>query len=351
MATLDEVARRAGVTAATVSNVLRNRGRVGEATRARVLAAVQALGYRPHLAARALAEGRAPTVALMVSSIANPFYPEFALAVERAVRRNGQFLIVCNTNEDPLQGRAYLDQIAGTISEGILVTNANLHLPDLVDVARRGVPVVLCLWERPDAPPEGLPCVAVNFREAGRIATRHLLELGHKTIGVIVGGSASGVQAARYDGFVDVMREAGRDASIVAAEPDSIEGGVRAAGRLLDAHPGLTALVATNDLPAIGALHAAADRGRRVPDDLSIVGITDIHLASDTRPTLTTVAIPTAEAAGLAVELLNALREAGGRIGDAARVRTASLPRLVVRGTTAPAGERATRRAARSRLD
>ncbi|KWO10870.1 hypothetical protein WM25_16695 [Burkholderia ubonensis] len=189
-----------------------------------------------------------------------------------------------------MQGRAYLDQIAGTISEGILVTNANLHLPDLVDVARRGVPVVLCLWERPDAPPEGLPCVAVNFREAGRIATRHLLELGHKTIGVIVGGSASGV-------------------------------------------------------------HAAADRGRRVPDDLSIVGITDIHLASDTRPTLTTVAIPTADAAGLAVELLNALREAGGRIDDAARVRTASLPRLVVRGTTAPAGERAMRRAARSRLD
>ncbi|WP_346265412.1 LacI family DNA-binding transcriptional regulator, partial [Burkholderia territorii] len=167
MATLDEVARRAGVTAATVSNVLRNRGRVGEATRARVLEAVQALGYRPHLAARALAEGRAPTVALMVSSIANPFYPEFALAVERAVRRNGQFLIVCNTNEDPLQGRAYLDQIAGTISEGILVTNANLHLPDLVDVARRGVPVVLCLWERPDAPPEGLPCVAAGI-EAGR---------------------------------------------------------------------------------------------------------------------------------------------------------------------------------------
>lgn len=188
--------------------------------------------------------------------------------------------------------------------------------------------------ERPDAPPDGLPCVAVDFREAGRIATRHLVELGHRAIGVIVGGSASGVQAARYDGFVDVMREAGLDASIVAAEPDSIEGGVRAAGRLLDAHPELTALVATNDLPAIGALHAAADRGRRVPDDLSIVGITDIHLARDTRPTLTTVAIPTAEAAALAVELLNTLREAGGRIDDGSRVRIASAPRLVVRGTT-----------------
>jgi DNA-binding LacI/PurR family transcriptional regulator len=273
----------------------------------------------------------------MVSSIANPFYPEFALAVERAVRRNGQFLIVCNTNDDSSEGRAYLDQIAGTISEGILVTNANLRLPDLVDAMRRGVPVVLCMWERPEAPPDGLPCVAVDFREAGRIATRHLLELGHRRIGVIVGGSTDGVQAARYDGFVDVMRDAGLDASIVACEPDTIDGGVRAARRLLDAHPALTALFATNDLPAIGAMHAAADHGRHVPDDLSIVGITNIHLASETRPALTTVALPIDEAAGLSVDLLNALREGGGYVDDALRVRTTSTPSLLVRGTTAPA--------------
>lgn len=166
---------------------------------------------------------------------------------------------------------------------------------------------------------------------------------------MIVGGSANGVQAARYDGCVDVMREAGLDASRVGAGHDSIEGGVRAAGQLLDAHPELTALVATNDLPAIGAMHAAADRGRRVPDDLSIVGITDIHLARDTRPTLTTVAIPTAEAAGIAVELLNTLREAGGRGDDASRVRVASPPTLAVRGTTGPVHGRAPHRAGRSR--
>ena len=87
MTTLTEVAKLAGVTAATVSNVLRNRGKVGVATRQRVLEAVDALGYRPHLTARALAEGSAPTLALMVSSIANPFYPEFALAAERAARK------------------------------------------------------------------------------------------------------------------------------------------------------------------------------------------------------------------------------------------------------------------------
>ncbi|KOR18897.1 substrate-binding domain-containing protein, partial [Burkholderia cenocepacia] len=89
--------------------------------------------------------------------------------------------------------------------------------------------------------------------------------------------------------------------------------------------------------------------GRRVPDDLSIVGITDIHLARDTRPTLTTVAIPTAEAAGLAVELLNTLREAGGQGDDASRVRVASLPTLAVRGTTGPVHGRAPRRAGRAR--
>ncbi|KVE26752.1 LacI family transcriptional regulator [Burkholderia singularis] len=342
MTTLSEVARRAGVTAATVSNVLRGRGRVGADTRERVLEAIRALGYRPHLAARALAEGRAPTVALMVSSIANPFYPEFALAAEKAVRRNGQFLIVCNTNNNPAQGRAYLDQIAGTISEGMLVTNANLHLPDLLDVFRRGVPVVLCMWERPEAPPHALPCVAVDFQLAGRLAAQHLIALGHREVGVIVGGgSQTGVHAARFDGFVDTMREHGLPIAAVECAPDTIDGGACAAHRLLEAKPRLTALFATNDLPAIGALHTAAECGRRVPDDLSVIGITNIHLASDVRPALTTVAIPIDEAADLAVELLNELREESGRIDDrprgGARVRTTRAPQLLVRGSTARA--------------
>ncbi|WP_442861910.1 substrate-binding domain-containing protein, partial [Burkholderia sp. WTPI3] len=121
------------------------------------------------------------------------------------------------------------------------------------------------------------------------------------------------------------------------AGPGGFGGGVREPGGLVDRDRGLAGGVETKDVPAIGAVHAAAERARRVPDDLSIVGITDIHLASDTRPTLTTVAIPTAEAAGLAVELLNALREAGGQVDEVSRVRTASLPRLVVRGTTGAA--------------
>jgi DNA-binding LacI/PurR family transcriptional regulator len=344
MTTLSEVARRAGCTPATVSNVLRNRGRVGEQTRQRVLEAVAALNYRPHLAARALAEGRAPTIALMVSSIANPFYPEFALAVEQAARTSGHFLIICNTNDDPLTGRAYLEQIAGTLSEGVLVMNANLDFADLHKTEARGAPVVLCMWERPLEPP-GLPCVAVDFRLAGELAGRHLLGLGHRRIGVIAGSKASGIHVARHDGFDDALRAAGvalRDIPVRYAH-DTAEGGYQAARALLEAHPELTALFATNDLPALGALHAAADLGRDVPRDLSVIGITDIQLAREARPALTTVAVPTVEAAGLAVALLRELIEAAPRgAASAPRVCVTSPPRLVVRASTqaVPAGGR-----------
>ncbi|MDH6152264.1 MULTISPECIES: LacI family DNA-binding transcriptional regulator [Paraburkholderia] len=342
MPTLSEVARHAGVTSATVSNVLRNRGRVGETTRQRVLEAVAALGYRPHLAARALAEGRAPTLALMVSSIANPFYPEFALAVERAARTSGHFVIICNTNDDPLSGRAYLDQIAGTLSEGVLVTNANLDFADLHKTEARGTPVVLCMWERPTEPP-GLPCVAVDFRLAGQLAGEHLLELGHRRFGAIVGSKASGIHAARYEGFVDALRAAGVTRNRVRHALDTIHGGYLAARALLEADPQLSAIFATNDLPALGAMHAAADLGLCVPDDLSVIGITDIQLARESRPALTTVAVPTVEVAGLAVELLRELIETSyGQPGRAARDLPAHVPmrisselKLVVRASTA----------------
>ncbi|HTH73162.1 MAG TPA: LacI family DNA-binding transcriptional regulator [Trinickia sp.] len=343
MPTLNEVAQRAGVTPATVSNVLRSKGRVGEATRQRVLDAVAALGYRPHLPARALAEGRAPTIALMVSSIANPFYPEFALAVENALRRQGRFLIICNTDGDPQTGRAYLEQIAGTLSEGVLVMNANLDFKDLRMTEVRGAPVVLCMWERPLDPP-GLPCVAVDFRLAGELAAQHLLQLGHRRIGAIVGSKVYGIHAARYDGFLDAMRAAGIDGATapVLYTPDTTKGGYEAALELLKAHPDLTALFTTNDLPALGAMQAAADLGLDVPRDLSVVGITDIQLASESRPGLTTVAVPTVEAAELAVQLLLDLIEAeGDRVGDArvesARIKTTSPPHLVVRASTGSA--------------
>ncbi|MBP6900703.1 MAG: LacI family DNA-binding transcriptional regulator [Burkholderiaceae bacterium] len=338
MTTLVEVAREAGVTAATVSNVLRGRGKVGEATRARVLAAVQALGYKPNLMARALVEGKPATLALIVSSIANPFYPEFALEVERAARKLGYFLLVCNTNDDPAQERAYLDAVGGSLAQGVIVMHADFVNPDeLVALRQRGVPVVLCMWERPQSPPD-LPCVAVDFYQAGVLAAEHLLALGHRRLGLIVGSEPTGNHRWRAQGFIDTLAKAGVElpAAQIRHGHDSIDDGRNAAHSLLAGMPGLSALYATNDLPAIGALQAAAELGLEVPRQLSVIGVTDIQLAHQMRPALSSVAVPTAEAARLAVELL--LAEISAPPDGPAPMVVTAPPRLVVRASTGKPG-------------
>ncbi|GAA5176923.1 LacI family DNA-binding transcriptional regulator [Niveibacterium umoris] len=334
MSTLVEVGRLAGVTPATVSNVLRGRGRVSEATRERVLAAVQQLGYRPNLNARALVEGRPHTIALIVSSIANPFYPEFALAAEKAVRKHDYFLLVCNTNNDPAQEAAYLDAVGGSLAQGVLVMNADfVRVDELLALRRRGVPVVLCMWEKPDEAPD-LPYIAVDFHQAGVIAAEHLLKLGHTRIGAIVGSEPTGNHIWRYRGFCDALARAGvpHPPDEVRFGGDTIDAGRNAAHALLAAVPDLSAIFVSNDLPAIGVLQAAADLGLEVPADLSVIGITDIQLAHQVRPALTTVAVPTEEAAELAVQLMMQVIEDGAQ--QIARCAVASTPQLVVRAST-----------------
>jgi len=346
MTTLAEVARQAGVTAATVSNVLRGRGKVGAETRQRVLAIVEELQYRPNLTARALAEGRPPTIALIVSSIANPFYPEFALAVEQAVRKLGYFLLVCNTNDDPVQERAYLDAVGGSLAHGVLVMNADfVQIDELVALRARGVPVVLCMWEKPDQPP-ALPSVAVDFYRAGAIAAEHLIKLGHRRIGAVVGSERSGNHIWRYRGFAEALQRAGiaHDDADVSFGHDTIDAGRSSAHALLAGAPDLTAVFVSNDLPALGVLQAAADMGLDVPADLSVIGITDIQLAHQVRPALTTVAVPTQESAELAVEMImHMIRQDDS---SAPLQRETSLPRLVVRASTgrAPVSQPALRR-------
>lgn len=157
-----------------------------------------------------------------------------------------------------------------------------------------------------------------------------------------MGSKAHGIHAARYEGFVAAMEAAGldaKDAPLIHAI-DTTQGGYAAARELLTRHPDLTALFTTNDLPALGAMQAAADLGFEVPRQLSVVGITDIQLASESRPALTTVAVPTVEAAELGVALLRELiagaGKSGGQAAREAKVCVASAPHLVVRASTAP---------------
>jgi LacI family transcriptional regulator, repressor for deo operon, udp, cdd, tsx, nupC, and nupG len=335
MVTLAEVAQRAQVTAATVSNVLRNPQKVKPTTVERVMAAVRELGYRPNLTARALAEGRTSTLALMLSNISNPFYPEFVLEAETAARRRGYFLLVCNTDDNPTIARAYLDKIAGTLAAGVIVMNTDVSAGELADIAQRGSPLVLCMWEGEQST-RALPCVTVDYAHAGELAAGHLYDLGHRRVGVLLGEGSGGPQSERLQGFADAFTARGiaSDSIKVHACRDSIEAGYDAARALLGEHPKLTALFATNDLMAIGAIQAANDMGKRVPQDLSVIGLTNIHLAHQFRPALTTVAFPTAAIATIAVGLTLDRIEGIKPKRDAYKVPPSEL---VVRDTTAPA--------------
>lgn len=308
MATIYDVARRAAVTAATVSNVITGKGSVGDETRARVQAAIEELNYRPNLMARGLARRRSYTLALILPNIANPFYPEIALEVERIAGEHGYHLMLCNTHYDADVGRAHLQGLSGRWVDGILAMAGGIDLADVSEAAARGVPIVLCNWEEAHLT-STLPSVDVDFRHGGELAAQHLLDLGHRRCGVVVhrAGEHNPSHARRLEGFQQAW-QAARAASL----PDyalrygdsSMESGYRAAQELLALAPAPTALFATNDLMALGAIEAAVDRGLRVPGDVSIVGFDDIILGAHVRPSLTTVAIPKRELAMEATKLL-----------------------------------------------
>jgi DNA-binding LacI/PurR family transcriptional regulator len=335
-ATLQHIAARAGVTKATVSYALSGKPSVSEEVRARIVAIAEELGYQPDITARSLSTGRAPTLALMVESIANPFYPEFALEIERAARARGHFLLIGNTDSDPDVGRAFLDRIAGRLSQGIVAMAGSLHVDDLRRVAARGTPVVLCLWEDVDHPP-GTPCVTVDFGRAADLAAGHALALGHRRIGLLVAGGAHAMpHARRLEGFRKALGRVGvRPAAVEVARRDTVQDGRDAARRLLAADPGLSAICASNDLLALGVLQAAHELRIRVPDELSVTGITGISATKLAWPSLTTVELPVAEIARTAIDLLVDLVERG-RPGDAPFEVVSTAPALIARESTAP---------------
>ena len=335
MATLSEVARLAGVTTATVSNVLRNPGKVKASTVKKVKEAIAATGYRPNLMARALAEGRSSMIAMVLPSITNPFYPEFVRVAERVARQRDFFLMVCNTDEKAEIGHAYLQQIAGTLADGVLILHTGMGMSEIQELRGRRSPIVLASEENGMANGSDMPQVVVDFELAGQIAAKHLVELGHRHFGMIIGRGCGGYHSERLKGFKDVLTAAGigfADEDIAYVE-DTVVGGHDATIELVSRRSELTAIFCTNDLLAFGAMQALADRKIRVPQDISVSGVTDIQLAQDIRPALTTVSLRIDEIAKLSIGLLLDLVENPDHQPTVVRVPP---PQLIVRDSTGP---------------
>jgi len=332
MTTLDDVARHVGVTSATVSNVITGKGSVGENTRARVFAAIEELGYQPNLVARSLARKKTFTLALVLLTIANPFYAEIAEEIERVARQHGYQLLLCNTHKDTTIGREHLKALSSRWVDGLLVMGGSLSVPDMLAAARRGQrgqPLVLSVPSEHEQN-VALPVVDIDFHHAGELVARHLLELGHHRTAVIVEAPS---HVLRLEGFRTALATSGvaLPTEYVQYGDSTMQSGYQGAEALLALPIRPTAIFATNDLMALGAVEAALDQGLRVPGDLSVAGLDDIMLGAHVRPPLTTVAIPKQDLAKQAIELL--LRYIDGV--ESEPVSLTVRPHLVIRHSTA----------------
>lgn len=330
MATLQDIATAVGVTQTTVANALKGKGNVSETTRRNILRCAEELGYRPNMLARSLAQGKTDTLGFILPTIANPFYPEIAEAIERTAGQHGYQMLLCNTYYDFQQGRQHLERLVSRWVDGIIVMGSSMDIADLVAQFQRGLPTVLCDWQENESP-QDIPQVSVDFRRAGALAAEHLLALGHREIGIIV---SEPQQTLRLEGFRSVLREAGLPLAqeMIRQGHSTLESGYAAAQKFLAAPVRPTAIFATTDWMALGAVEAILDAGLRVPQDISIIGLDDIVVSAHIRPPLTTVAVPKFQLAREATELLF------GLIKDEHPDPLSRLiePELIVRQSTAP---------------
>jgi LacI family transcriptional regulator len=302
--TIYNVAEAAGVSIKTVSRVLNRELNVRPETRAQVLAAVEALNYRPNIAARSLAGARAYLIGLLFDNPSAGYMSDVQLGVTARCRAQGFHLVVEPVDTAAAGAVAQVGELLAALRlDGLILTppvSDHAGVLDLLDA--RGVPYIRI---SPDREPARAARVGVDDRAAARELTDRLLELGHRQIGFIRGHPDHGASHLRYEGYLEALTAAG-----LRPDPQRVEqgfftfrSGVEAAERLLE-RGGLTAIFASNDDMALGAMTVAARRGLEVPHDLSVAGFDDTPAARVVWPQLTTVRQPAADMAALAADLL-----------------------------------------------
>ena len=305
--TLADVAREAGVSAMTVSRVVNNKDDVSSTTRRHVQTVVDRLGYSPSGIARGLATRQTHTLGLVILDVANPFFSDVARGAEHVAYAAGYNVFLCNTDEDPERELAVLQSLEEKRVDGVVLCSSRLDDGDLRRIVDRHPAVVLV--NRRLEPEDGdgdVGVVIIDDEAGGQMATQHLLDSGHRAVGLLAGPPASRSGQQRVKGFHAAMTAAGLSSNSVYMRHCSptVEGGQKAGRELLTTHPELTAIFCYNDLVAIGALHACADLGRTVPGDVAIVGFDDIPLAALVTPSLTTCRVLRHEMGDQAMRLL-----------------------------------------------
>ena len=343
MPTIHEVAKRAGVSTATVSRALSQPDVVSPATRQRVIQAVEALGYTPNSAAKNLRTLRSGKLLVTVPDISNPFFALILQGIEETAQREGYAVLLGDTQHDEQREERYAAILKRKEADGLIFLGHRLpkEAASLIQSTPGRAPVVNgCEFN----PALDIPSVHIDNAKAAADAMDHLYGLGHTRIGVITGPLVSPLSRDRLRGATARARKAKAEATFIVTHGDfSIESGRAAAERLLARREPPTAIFCFNDEMAIGVMEAARDRGVRIPRQLSVVGFDDIRFARHMNPPLTTIAQPMREIGERTVRLLLEILS-----GATTTPISVTLPHtLVVRGSTAaprlpaPRGRRA----------
>lgn len=286
--TMRDVAAKAGVSIKTVSRVVNDQGEIADATRQRVLVAINELGYRPSRIARAMVTQRSHTVGLVIPDITNPFFPEVARGVQDLAQSRDYNVFICNTDENAQEDLQTLHSLADQAVDGIIVFSSMVSDDKLSAFADSFRPIIT-INRHFKHPSVGL--VIVDNYHGARLAMDHLFEKGHTAIAMLTGNSASPQKIRRVKGYCDALTEAGLPVNQNWIIPDTpnMANGYKATRRLLTQYPQITAIFTYNDLLALGTLRACYELGRRVPQDCAVIGFDDIQLATMVTPSLTTV--------------------------------------------------------------
>jgi DNA-binding LacI/PurR family transcriptional regulator len=302
---IHDVAKRARVSIATVSRVVNRIATVDEELAKRVWKAVDEVGYLPNSQARALVSGRSHLLGLIVSEITNPFFPELVQEFENLAVAQGYEVMIGSTNYDPARTESLIRRMLQRNVDGVAVMTFGIEEELVQKLVEQQLPLVFV-----DAGPDraNIRVLKVNYSEGIREAVQHLAALGHRKIAFITGPLRMRTAMTRRDAFRKSMAEVGLTvpAQLIAEGNHTMEGGKAAMERLAVLPDLPTAVICSNDMTAIGALHALDETTYKVPGDISVVGFDDIHLAQFMLPPLTTVQMSCRDLAEAAVQALRA---------------------------------------------
>lgn len=330
---LEEVAKRAGVSTATVSRVLNNIDVVRKATRVKVLQAVQDLNYYPNLHARTLAGGKSRTLGMIVSNMENPFFFDVFRALEAEARAQGYDVVVANTDYQPEQLTRSIRLMIGRRVDGLALVVSEMDQGLIEELTKSRIPTV---FYDVGTATRNISNIRVNYRRGIEQVVEYLYSLGHRKLAFAGHHSSLGPTSEREQGFVEtVSRYEPGVAWRTAADQDGLEGGRAAARELLATGFRPTAIICVNDFVAVGVMRELRQQGLRVPEDVSVSGFDNIRLSEFCNPQLTTVHIPRDRIGGLIFEFLTPGVQNGAEEGREIMID----PELIPRESTGPAPE------------